>query len=206
MLIPLDNLSRKYNLQVEGILHVGGHWGEEAIMYNNLGYVPVYWIEAEKESATILENHVAGLLNHHVINAVVSDSIGTVKFNHANNGQSSSMLEFGTHSAEHPDVVFESSSERMAVTIDHLLDADLIGQTNFMNLDIQGAELMALKGAVEYLHGVKYIYTEVNDKELYKGCCLTSDLDAWLGMRGFVRREKEMTPHGWGDAFYIKEA
>ncbi len=33
---------------------------------------------------------------------------------------------------------------------------------NFLNLDIQGAELKALKSMGDYLNNVDYIYTEVN--------------------------------------------
>ena len=42
---------------------------------------------------------------------------------------------------------------------------------NFLNLDIQGAELKALKSLQDYLHKVDYIYTEVNVDYLYVDCC-----------------------------------
>lgn len=76
---------------------------------------------------------------------------------------------------------------------------------NFLNLDIQGAELMVLQGASEILKYFDYIYCEVNDKELYEKCAMTSDIDAFLSTHGFERKIKKMTTHGWGDAFYIKK-
>lgn len=204
MLIPLSDIVKKYKLHVDGVLHVGAHYGEEADDYDKFGFNPVWWIEADGNSIDTLMANVSKREGHDVVHAVVSDKEQSVVFNRANNGQSSSILKFGTHSKEHPDVVFEESLTRTSMTIDSLNEMGIIGQANFVNLDIQGAELLALKGAIKYLSKVDYIYTEVNDKELYVGCCLTKDLDYWLGLRGFNRVEKVMTQHGWGDAFYIK--
>lgn len=75
---------------------------------------------------------------------------------------------------------------------------------DFINLDIQGAELLALKGATSILPFVKAIYTEVNEKELYEGCALIEELDAYLKQNGFTRILTNMTKHGWGDALYIR--
>ncbi len=76
---------------------------------------------------------------------------------------------------------------------------------NFWNFDIQGAELMALKGAAESLQHVDALYLEVNEKELYVGCGLIDEIDAFLQVRQFKRVITEMTVHGWGDALYVKE-
>lgn len=204
MLIPLETLIGRYELAVDGVLHVGGHHAEEAKAYNKVGFAPVYWIEAEEDSYRVLQRNIRRYGNQFAVNAVVADEEKPVTFNHANNGQSSSLLEFGTHSKEHPDVVFTGVTAYNATTIARLHECGDIAQCNFMNLDIQGAELLALKGAGHYLDEVKYIYSEVNQKELYKGCVQLPELDGWLGERGFTRKEIEMTPHGWGDAFYVR--
>lgn len=75
---------------------------------------------------------------------------------------------------------------------------------NFWNFDIQGAELLALKGADKYIKNVDAIYLEVNEKELYKNCGLIHEIDAFLSNYGFTREITFMTPHGWGDALYVK--
>lgn len=79
-----------------------------------------------------------------------------------------------------------------------------ISKYNFLNLDIQGAELMALKGFGDLLHKIDYIYSEVNQEELYKDCALIQDLDNYLSKYRFKRVISTMTQFGWGDAFYIK--
>jgi len=55
-----------------------------------------------------------------------------------------------------------------------------LNRFDFINLDIQGAELLALKGATAILPFIKAIYTEVNEKELYENCGLIDELDAFL--------------------------
>ena len=76
---------------------------------------------------------------------------------------------------------------------------------DFVNIDIQGAELLALKGFGEYLQSVKYIYTEVNTNFLYKNCCLINEIDEFLSQFNFQRKETLLTQYEWGDALYIKE-
>ena len=75
---------------------------------------------------------------------------------------------------------------------------------DFWNFDIQGAELMALKGASKYLPNAKVLYLEVNEKELYKGCVLIGEIDTFLSQYNFKRVITNITVHGWGDAVYIK--
>ena len=75
---------------------------------------------------------------------------------------------------------------------------------NYWHLDIQGAELLALKGAGDLLNAVDVIVTEVNTVEMYKGNPLIGDIDKYLGDRGFERALTDMTDHGWGDALYVK--
>ncbi|MEW6065207.1 MAG: FkbM family methyltransferase [Bacillota bacterium] len=77
---------------------------------------------------------------------------------------------------------------------------------NILNIDIQGAELKALKGAVNVLHFIEVINTEVNFKELYEGCALIHEIDEFLEEHGFERIETTCPFHpSWGDAFYVRK-
>jgi FkbM family methyltransferase len=204
MLIPLRDLSERYGLAPSGVLHVGAHEGQEADTYDELGYHPIFWVEADGEVVRVLEENVGRRPGHHVVDALCADEERTVTFYRANNGQSSSILEFGTHAREHPKVVYVGHEPREATTVDALLSAGRIGRCGFMNLDVQGAELMVLRGAVRFLDSVDSIYTEVNKRELYKGCALIPELDAYLKALGFKRVETRWTRHGWGDALYVR--
>ncbi|TGW15477.1 FkbM family methyltransferase [bacterium NHP-B] len=76
---------------------------------------------------------------------------------------------------------------------------------NVMVLDIQGAELMALEGATHTLKDIDAIVTEVSCTELYKGCALIEDLDAFLLNQGFRRVNTIVNMFSWGDALYVRK-
>jgi hypothetical protein len=42
----------------------------------------------------------------------------------------------------------------------------------------------------------------VNKAELYRDCCLISEIDEYLSKYGFKRVITRWTPHNWGDALY----
>lgn len=192
------------DLRVNGVLHVGAHDCEELSFYrDHLGVHPdrVYWIDAIQ--AKVDEAKARGVPN--VYQAVVTDKDDeTVTFHVSNNIQSSSILNLKRHIKEHPGVHYTTEFKAAGVTIDTFFKRNHIDPSslNLWNLDIQGAELLALTGAVESLKYVDVLYTEVNQDELYDGCALIGDLDAFLEKHGFGRVLTRMTKHGWGDAVY----
>ena len=107
MLINLHELVRKYNIQFKGILHVGAHECEELKDYNlYIANDKILWVEALPNKVHQCKQKYPNIL---IENAVVSDVIEIVKFNVSNNGQSSSILEFGLHSKFHPHVHYVNS-------------------------------------------------------------------------------------------------
>ena len=76
---------------------------------------------------------------------------------------------------------------------------------NFVNIDIQGYELEALRGMTKQLEYVDYIYTEINTSDVYENCANAADLDRFLGGFGFSRVATKETDQGWGDALYSRK-
>jgi len=203
MLIPLHQLIQKYNVNIKGILHVGAHECEEISDYER--YVnrnKILWVEAMSDKVSLSKSRFQNLL---IENAVVSDVEETVKFNVSNNGQSSSILEFGLHSTFHPHVHYVTSFEAQTQLLKNIICKYDI-EYNFLNFDIQGAELKALKGMEEYLNKVDYIYTEVNSDYVYKDCAIIDEIDEYLKQFGLYRVETSWCQNfRWGDAFYIRK-
>lgn len=202
MLIDLNELVKKYNINFKGILHVGAHHCEEIEVYDKyLQRNKVLWVEAIPHNVEYCKNKYNDIL---IEQAVVSDNIETVKFNISNNGQSSSILEFGLHKIYHSHVHYVDS-----FLIETKLLKDIISNYdidfNFLNLDIQGVELRALKGMENYLNNVDYIYIEVNSENVYEGCDTVYEIDEYLKKFNFFRVETNWTDFKWGDAFYIKQ-
>lgn len=203
MLISLHDLVQKYNVVFKGVLHVGAHECEELNDY--LKYLPInkiLWVEGLEDKVQQCKNTFPGVLIEH---AVVSDTVETVTFNRANNGQSSSILEFGLHKHFHSHVHYVSScSVETQVLSDILPKYDI--DYNFLNLDIQGVELKALKGMEKYLDKVDYVYTEVNSDYVYEKCALVTEIDEYLKQFNLHRVETSWCQDfRWGDAFYIRK-
>jgi FkbM family methyltransferase len=203
MLISLHDLVKKYNIQFKGILHVGAHECEELNDYER--YIQrnqILWVEALPDKVQFCKQRYPNVL---IENAIVSDTVKKVRFNVSNNGQSSSILEFGLHSTFHPEIHYVSSFESETKLLKDVICKYNINY-NFLNFDIQGLELKALKGMEEYLNKVDYLYTEVNSDYVYKNCALIGELDEYLLKFGLVRVETQWCgDNRWGDAFYIRK-
>lgn len=207
MLITFEQINAilmSNNINIVGAFHVGAHECEELSFYNQLNVKneDVVWIDAIPSK--VIEAQNRGIPN--VYNAVITDKDDEdIIFNISNNVQSSSVLEFGTHSQEHPQVVYVDKIHQKSITIDTFFERNNIdaSKCNFWNFDIQGAELMALKGATQSIKYAKAIYLEVNEKELYKNCGLITEIDDFLAQYNFKRVLTNITQHGWGDALYI---
>jgi FkbM family methyltransferase len=139
---------------------------------------------------------------------LISDNDGKeYDFIITNNNQSSSILELDEHLIEHPGIHETKRYKKSTITVETLLKNFNIDITEFefVNIDIQGAELLALKGMKKILRFAKYLYLEVNIKHLYENCPLIDDLDSFLFDYGFERKETSITIYGWGDALYVKK-
>lgn len=205
MLIPLDELYARHSLDVSGVLHVGAHLAEEAPDYAKARIPRVLWVEGNQSVLPKLEA-VVRQYHQTLIDALVTDEDGQVVDFHVTNydGMSSSVLDFGLHAESSPDTVFVETVQRETTTIDTLLTQwPEMAKCNFLNLDIQGAELLALKGARNYLEHADYIYTEINIDYVYKDCALLWEIDEFLV--DFVRVDTALTPAKWGDGFYIRK-
>ena len=207
MLINIEEVNRvllSKGINITGCFHVGAHNCEELVYYNKMGIrdEDIIWIDAIPSKVD--EAIKRGIPN--VYNAVITDTDDKdISFNIASNIQSSSILELGTHKYEYPNIVYFNIIKTQGLTIDSFFERNNINPSkhNFWNFDIQGAELLALKGATKSIKYAKAMYLEVNEKELYKKCGLINEIDMFLSKYNFKRVLTKMTPQGWGDALYI---
>lgn len=207
VLIPLFDLKKKFDINVAGVIHAGAHLGEEAVAYRQLGVDKVVWIEADPRTYKKLKYALRRFKSHEIVNAVVGEEEGKqVTFHVANNGESSSILELDRHKTEHPEVEYVDKFSASTTTLDRIAEDLDAWDCNFLNLDLQGAELLALRGATQLLDSVDYVYTEVNIKSLYKDCARMKQIDIFLNQYDITRVVTKLTRHGWGDAFYMRKA
>ncbi len=102
-------------------------------------------------------------------------------------------------------------------------DVPEVRGTDFLKVDVQGAELLVFRGAVSLLSDVLVVQTEVEFVPLYKEQPLFADIDGFLRERGFQLHR--MRPKGrmfkplianndpnaagsqllWADAIYVRD-
>jgi len=199
---------KKFGLNVNGVLHIGCHLAEEASDYISQDWTPIHWVDAQVE---LLVKAKEKLLNdfpnasQYFYQAVVSSESGNlVDFLITNNGQSSSIFRLGNHKLLYPDIVVTHKVQMYTKRIDEVIPDS--ASFNFLNIDIQGGELGALKGLGGLMRKIDYIYTEVNRKELYANIPLIREIDEYLQVFGFVRKITYWVPYeGWGDALYVRQ-
>ena len=205
MLIPFNRMPVG---DIKGIIHIGAHEAEELPDYCNAGISKVLWVEANPLKWDLLTEKISAFPSMALGKfAAAAESNKSATLNVANNGQSSSLLRLGTHQDSYPSIKFINQVTVDLLEVDDWLDKLGVNRKiyNFVNIDIQGYELEALRGMTRQLHYVDYIYTEINTSEVYKECANVADLDEFLGRLGFKRVVTKETSEGWGDALYSKK-
>jgi FkbM family methyltransferase len=200
MLITVKEIVKAWSIQPSGVIHVGAHAAEESNEYQKYNWKPVTWIEANP----LLIDRLREIVPREdvVICAALWDEDGaTIDFNIATNGESSSLLAPAQHLHEYPEIHFASKLNLQTKRLDSLM----MDVPNFLNLDVQGAELRVLRGMGKLINSLDYIYTEVNDIELYVDCAKLNEIDEFLVSNDFhricLRRSGDA---GWGDALYAR--
>lgn len=201
MLISLDKIINDFNPKIKGVLHIGAHYGEEYSDYVRYGIKNMIFFEPVKANYQELIYRIPHVT---AFNLALGNETGTkeIYIETANQGQSCSLLEPGTHLKQYPSITFP---DKEIVRINKLDNVEF-DRTDFnmINIDVQGYELEVFKGAKETLKTIDIIYSEVNFEEVYKGCCLIGELDEFLKDYGFVRVLTDDSPKSWGDALYLK--
>ena len=189
-------------MNVKGIIHIGGHYGEEIDEYVRNGIQEIVIFEPLSDSFDILYENIkdlnANIIAHQV--ALGSEETVATMYVSDNDKQSSSLLKPKVHITHHPHVKFPETEE---VEVKVLDDFDYINY-NFINMDVQGYELEVLKGAKKTLENVDYVYCEVNRDEVYEGNAYVEELDEFLFQYNMRRVETSWEGKIWGDALYIK--
>ena len=205
MLINFNNLLFLSN-KVTGIIHIGAHNLEELPDYLKGNIKRIIWIEANPEKYEFIDKKLQRFDKMTLGKFAAGSNCDSLDLNLASNGQSSSLLEFGTHKINYPDINYYSKIVVKTKPLDDWLDENFENKFlyNFINIDIQGYELEALRGMPKQLRIANYVYLEVNFEEVYKGCSKLEDIDKFLFNFGFKRVGMRRTGKGWGDAIYTK--
>ena len=203
MLLDLDNLVKKYNLNIRGVLHIGAHFGEENSVYDSLNIENRIFFEPLESNFKVLKNNISEKFQ--IVKKALGNDTKKIKMfvEKSNQGQSSSILEPKVHLLQYPHITFDDTEEVDMIKLDDF-NMD-IQNFNFINIDVQGYELEVFKGGFKTLGSIDYIMCEINRDELYKGCAKIDELINFLNPYGFELVEQTWDGITWGDGFFIKK-
>ena len=100
--------------------------------------------------------------------------------------KSSSLLKPGKIRQTHAWLEFKSTAIVATDTVFNFCKAKGLSAIDFIHLDVQGAELMVLKGSGDLIDNVKLIWLEVESIQLYKKQPLTNDIESFMYDHAFV--------------------
>ena len=202
MLINPKKLSSVWRLKPRGVLHIGAHRAEEMSLYSELSWGHMYWVEANPILAKELVRTLDPEANTIHECAAWDIDRKMMVFNETTDSQSSSLFRLKKHSVHYPQILHKDTYEVEARRIDCLYNYP--PPFSFVNIDVQGAELQAIKGMGDLVLAVDAIYSEVNREELYEGCAVVHEIDEYLKIYGFKRvATRWIVGKGWGDALYL---
>ncbi len=79
----------------------------------------------------------------------------------------------------------------------------MINNIDLAFIDVQGAELMVLKGAGDFIKNIEAIWMEVESIELYANQPLKNDVESFMKSHGFIKIIDTVDEVA-GDQLYVK--
>jgi len=186
LFVDLKSLCKSIDLIHPTFIDGGAHNGSTILKLREEGFIDsvIYAFEPIPHAAQALK--ALGDSNVTVFSKALSNTDGTVIFNVNKKAVTSSMFEPDMAKVYHPTLT--DLSEKISVPtvqIDTLVKNKEMNQPDIIKLDLQGAELQALKGSIETMKHVKIIYTEVEFVKLYKEQPLFHDITLFLEKNNF---------------------
>jgi len=182
------------------IIHIGAHKGQEAWIYEKFGQHNVFWIEAIPEIYEQLKENLKEYPKQFAINELVTDKVNKkYKFYLSNNNlESSSIFDFSNEWWKKKSVYHKNSIILKSNTLDNIYKKYNMDKyyIDLLIIDVQGAELLVLKGADEILSKINWIYTEYSVMPVYKDGVMWPELKKHLNEKGFYNTKEPTRKHG----------
>lgn len=203
------------------ILDIGACEGEDSIRYKMMfPCAVIYCFEPLQRNIQRMEENFLSYGFQEQINIIpyaLSDSDGWAEF-HVSSGvppgkQNTSAWNYGNKSSSLLEPTSELSTHFRWLNFDSKIKVrtmrlrDFCAQKNMdridlIHMDVQGAELMVLKGAGEWLKKTKVVWLEVENVELYRSQPLKSDIENYMKKLQFIKVRDTVSSIA-GDQCYI---
>jgi len=201
-----------------GVVHVGADVGQEVPQYLDYGFTNILLIEANPERCAILRAKFRDDPRIKIFNYAICDREGVIDLHihtsRSGSTEPASILPMKRFKEIVKTLHTPETIGVPAMTLDGLFEkyALALGDYNFLNVDIQGAELLAFRGAQKVTGHVDVIISEVNVIEMYEDGALENDVVRLLDERGFDRKhavyhtlyDETSTFPAWGESLFVR--
>jgi FkbM family methyltransferase len=200
------NLKNKESLislaEAKGVLHLGAHYGQEADIYQWIER-KVIWIEAIPKIYDQLKDNLQFYSNQEAYCLLLGDMDNIKKsFFISNNSVSSSFFKFSKNTLDgkyfqHQKIKTKNEIILEMSKLDTFVKKNNIDISNYNHwvIDLQGAELLALKGGENSLKFCDSLLVEVSKVDIYENGVLWPELKNWLIKRNFYPVAEPLEDH-----------
>jgi FkbM family methyltransferase len=183
------------------IIDVGGFDGGTSIYFaEQFKDLEVYCIEPNSRMSARLREVEASRPRIHVKQLALGRERARARLHVTSNNVSSSINELNpAEISKQPEVFQGWLAEEVAEEIEvSTLDLEFkeCEAVLLIKLDTQGTELDVLQGGAETLRRTRFVLTEMNNHEMYKGGCQYYEVDAFLREQGFRLADIVVTYRG----------
>ncbi len=203
------------------IFDIGACEGEDSVKYSRLfPKSKIFSFEPLPDNIELIKQNVSkyGIENVSLHNLALSSENGTADFfvsdgrpenaiesdwNYGN--KSSSLLAPKNHTVLASFINFEKRINVETVTLKSFCSKNNLNQIDFVHLDVQGAELMVLEGAADFISSIKLIWLEVSRLDIYQGQPLANDISRFMKQNNFILFKNSLTGIQ-GDQLYISKS
>lgn len=202
------------------LFEIGACEGEDSIKYSRLfPNSKIYVFEPLPNNIKLIKNNLLqyNISNVYYFNKALSSKEGVAEFfvseskpnvpAHADwdfGNKSSSLLPPDKHIEYYDFIKFEKKIKVETSTIRHFCEKHIIAEIDFVHMDVQGAELMVLKGAENFISSIKSVWLEVSTIKMYKQQPLVNKIKSFMKDNNFILI-KDCVERQQGDQLYVSK-
>ena len=204
--------------EIRSIFDIGSCHGLESALFSEIyENAAIETFEANPAQIPIIEKNLTDCYNVSLNSVAVNDYDGKCKFYPIDrvvsrsvwfdsNQGASSLYRTNGRESEMGEHYVQNEIEVSCTRLDTFCEKKNIKGPQIIWMDLQGAELKALKGLGERIHDVEFIWTEIEIEPLYHDQDLLKDIDPWLQDHGFYMRGKSLAKDKKsGDFIYVRK-
>jgi FkbM family methyltransferase len=189
------------------ILDVGSYTGEQACEFATaFPTARIFAFEARPQSAEVVRRTVATIPNVSIIQAAVHEFDGETEFHVVDEGNPGASSLFVGSGVQEIHPIRQTSIRVPTIRLDTWARGQDIEHVDLVWMDLQGADLVALRGMGELLATIRAVQLEITYHELYHGQVMWPEVRAFLESHGMELVDEWPDISGYlGDAVFVRQ-